>query len=51
MNRIKVVTKYIHDVQYNARLKLVSIVTTVRQNGPYLVQAIWYVRKAKGTMI
>ena len=41
MNRIRIMTKYIYEVKCNVRLKLVSVVTTVRQN---------YVCKVKGTM-
>ena len=51
MNLVKIMTKYIHDVKCNIRLKFVSIVTTDRQNVPYLIHAIWYVCQVNGTMI
>ena len=40
MHRVSVMAKYIHDVKGKVRLKLVSIVATIRQNVLYLIQAL-----------
>ena len=51
MHRVSAMAKYINDVKGKVRLKLVSMVATIRQNVLYLNRALWYVSKMKETMI